>query len=75
VKGVTIPRAPDHYGGAENPNNFTSTFGNAANFLPKDLRFEHVGAKFASCPGRRLQPRYAHDEGTVGKKSPLEKNF
>jgi len=66
-KGDTIPRAPDHYGapnhcggrqmsprGAENLNNFTSTFFNTINVLPKNLRFEHGGAKLASCPGPRL---------------------
>ena len=41
-------------GGAENPNSTTSTFFNTVNFLPKDLRFEHGGAKVASCPGRHL---------------------
>jgi len=32
----------------------TNTFFNTANLLPKDLRFEHGGAKLASCPGRHL---------------------
>jgi len=36
------------------PNNFTITFFNTVNFLPKDLTFEHGGAKLASCPGRSL---------------------
>ena len=47
-KGVTIPRA------LNSPNNVTSTFFNAANFLPKDLTFEHGGPKLASSPGRHL---------------------
>jgi len=38
----------------KSPNNFTSTFFNTVNFLPKGLRFEHEGAKLATCPGRRL---------------------
>jgi len=35
-------------------NNVTSTFFNTAHLLPKKLRFEHGGAKLASCPGRHL---------------------
>jgi len=38
----------------KSPNNFTSTFFNTVNFLPKSLRLEHGGVKFASCPGRHL---------------------
>jgi len=66
-KGCTIPRAPDHYGGAESlrrvkcflgapksHNNFTITFFNTVNFFLKDLRFEHGSAKLVSCPGRSL---------------------
>jgi len=60
-KGGAIPRALSHYGGhwmaaggAENPNNVTSTFFNTVYLLPGDLRFEHGGAKLASCPGRHL---------------------
>jgi len=66
-KGGTIPRAPIHYGGAElllgrritagtpkSPNNVTSTFFNTVNFLSKELRFDHEGAKFVFCPGRHL---------------------
>jgi len=29
-------------------------FFNTEHLLPKDLRFEHEGAKLASCPGRHL---------------------
>jgi len=47
-------RAPNHYGGAENLNRITSAFFNTVYLLPKDLRFEHGGAKLASCPGRHL---------------------
>jgi len=53
--------APNHYGGAESlrgvlksPNNVASTFFNTVNLLPKDHRFEHRGAKLASCLGRHL---------------------
>ena len=45
---VNIPRAP------KSPNDVSSTFFNALYLLPKDLRFEHGGAKLASCPGRQL---------------------
>jgi len=45
-------------GGASNPNSITSAFFNTVHLLPKDLRFEHAGAKVASCPGRHLT-RYA----------------
>ena len=66
-KGVTrgqgdkIPRAPRHYGGAKslrgaptNPDNVASLFFNTAHLLPKDLNFEHSGAKLASCPRHHL---------------------
>jgi len=50
----TIPRAPNHYWGAEwlrgeskSPDNVTSTFFNTVNLLPKDLRFNHGGGKLA----------------------------
>jgi len=53
----TISRAPNPYGGAESlrgapksSNNVTSTFFNTIHLLPKDSRFEHGGAKLASCP-------------------------
>jgi len=60
-KAGAIPRAPSHYRGAKSlraasksPNNVTSTFFDTIHFLPKNLNFEHVGAKLASCPGRHL---------------------
>jgi len=53
-KGDTIPRAPNHYGAPKSPNNVTSTVFNTVHLLPKDRRFEHGGAKLASCPGRHL---------------------
>jgi len=36
------------------PNNVRSTSFNTAHLLPKDLRFDHGGAKLASCPGCHL---------------------
>ena len=38
----------------KSPNNVRSTFFNTVNLLPKELRFEHGGAKLASCPRRHL---------------------
>jgi len=47
--------AENHCGGRQKvpTNNVTSTF-NTMHLLPKDLNFEHGGAKLASCPGRNL---------------------
>ena len=60
-RGVTIPRATNHNGDAESlrgarksPNSAVSSSFNTVDLLPKDLRFEHRGAKLASCPGRHL---------------------
>jgi len=51
----------NHYRGAKSPrgaskgtNSVTGTFLNTVHLLPKDFRFEHGGAKLASCPGRHL---------------------
>jgi len=41
-------------GGTKIPRNVTSTSFNTVYLLPKDLRFEHGGAKLASCPARYL---------------------
>ena len=41
-------------GAPKSPNIVTSTFFNAIDLLPKDLRFEHWGARLVSCPGRHL---------------------
>ena len=41
-------------GSAENLNSITSAFFSAVHLLPKDLRFQHGGAKVASCPRRQL---------------------
>jgi len=54
--------APNHCGGrrmgagvGKDPKNVkSSTFFNTVHLLPKDLSFEHGGAKLASCPGRHL---------------------
>jgi len=60
-KQGTFPRVLNQYGGAKSlreapksPNNVTRTFFNTVYWLPKDLRFEYVGAKLASRPGRYL---------------------
>ena len=45
---------------------FISTFFNTVHFLQKDLRFEHGGAKPASCPGRHLT-LYAPGEGATAR--------
>ena len=64
-KGGINPRVPNHYGEhrmtagvPKGPNNATSTFFSTVHLLPKDLKFEHGGAKVASCPGGYLT-RYA----------------
>jgi len=36
------------------PKNVATTFFNIVHLLPKDLRFEHEGAKLVSCPGCHL---------------------
>ena len=43
-------------GPPESPYNVTSVFFNIASthLLPKELKFEHGGAKLVSCPGRHL---------------------
>jgi len=40
--------------GAEKSRQCQNTFFNKVHLLPKDLRFEHGGAKLASCPGPHL---------------------
>jgi len=48
-------------GAPKSTNNVTNTFFDTVHLLPKDLRFEHEGAKLASCPGRHLallRPRF-----------------
>jgi len=41
-------------GSHKSPNYVSSTFFNTVHLLPKDLRFEHGGAKFVSRPRRHL---------------------
>ena len=64
VQGSIIPRASNHDDatrwlgwGLKSSKKHTSTFFKTVNLLPKDLRFEHEGAKLASCPGA-ISPRY-----------------
>jgi len=48
---VTIPPTlPNHWGAPKNPNNSATTFFNAVNLLPKNLSFEHGGAKLVFFP-------------------------
>ena len=52
-----FPQFPGRWitaGAPKSLNNVTSTFFNTVHLLPKDLRFEHGGAKLASFPGRHL---------------------
>ena len=66
----TIYWAPNHYGGVKSlrgspksPNNVTSTSFNTIHLLPKELRFEHGGAKLTFCRGRHatsLRPWLRH---------------
>jgi len=52
-KGGTILRESLR-GAPKSPRNVTCRFFNTVNLLPKDIKFEHWGAKLASCPGRHL---------------------
>jgi len=60
ARGAQIPwrrvtmGVPNHCGSLKSPNNVTSTFFNRVHLLPKDVRFEHGGAKLTSSPGRHL---------------------
>jgi len=68
IRGVTMgeegghnPRGKNFYGAAESlreapkiRNIVTCTFFITVHLLPKNLKFEHGGAKLASCPGRHL---------------------
>jgi len=49
---ITVGGAEWLRGAPKSPNDVTSTFFNTVHLLPKDLSFEHGGAKLASCPGR-----------------------
>jgi len=49
--GVESLRGP-----SKSPNHVTSIFFNTVRLRPKDLRFEHGGAKLVSCSGRHLTP-------------------
>jgi len=55
-KGATIPQATNHYGGTEKSQQSHKyfLFFSILHLLSKNLRFEHGGAKLASCPGRHL---------------------
>jgi len=53
-KGGTVSRESNHWVAPKSPNNVASVFFNTVLLLPKDLRFEHGGAKLASWPGCHL---------------------
>jgi len=53
-KGAQFPCRRITMGVPQSPNNVRNTFFNTVHLLPKDLRFEHRGAKAASCPGGHL---------------------
>ena len=54
-KGGTISQATNHYWGTEKSQQSHKYFlFNIVHLLSKNLRFEHGGAKLASCPGRHL---------------------
>ena len=46
--------ASNDCGSPKSPNIVIGTFFNAVHLLPKDLRFEHCGARLASCSGCNL---------------------
>jgi len=50
ARGAQFPGRRITVGAPKSPNNVTSTFFNTVHLLLKDLRFEHGGAKLASCP-------------------------
>jgi len=52
--GHNFPCTESLRGATKTPNNVTTTFFNTVHLLPKDLKFEHGGAKVVSYPGRRL---------------------
>ena len=70
-QGGTIPRGPNHCGGTKSHNNVASTFFNTVHLLPKDLRFEHGGAKLVSCARchltslRRCTSRLSSQNGEI----------
>jgi len=52
--GHNRPGTESLWGTPKSPNNVTSTFYNTVYLLPKGLRFQHGGAKLASCPWHHL---------------------
>jgi len=53
-KGAQFPGHRITVAGAEKSQQCTSAFFNTVNLLPKDLGFEHGGAKLVFCPERHL---------------------
>ena len=68
--GHNSPDAVSLRGVPKSSNNITSTFFNAVHLLPKDLRFEHRGAKLASCPGNHLTLLRPWQHGYGSQSSP-----
>jgi len=67
---ITAGGAKPQLGAPKSLTNFTSTFFDTVNFLPNDLRFEHGGAKLASCLGRcltSLRPWVGHSKVQEGR--------
>jgi len=54
TRGHKSPGAESLRAAPKSPNNDTNTFFNTVLLLPKELRFEHGGAKLASCPRSHL---------------------
>ena len=53
-KGAEFPGCRITMGLPKSPKYVTSTSFSTVNLHPKELRFEHRGAKLASCPRRHL---------------------
>jgi len=54
AKGEKCPGRRITGGHRKKPNNLASTFFKTVHLFLEDVRFEHGGAKFVSCPGRHL---------------------
>jgi len=52
--GAQFPERPVTTGAPKSPNSATGTFFNTEHLLSKDLSFEQVSGKLASCPGPHL---------------------
>jgi len=66
-KGGTIPWVPKHGRGLRRVPTMSQLPSSTQYLLPKDLRFEHWGAKLASCPGHYLTSLRPCLHGHMGK--------